>query len=38
MNLVVVAADAFGFLLAWEFMSLTSWALVMATARSSRRN
>lgn len=30
MNLVVLAADAFSFLLAWEFMSLTSWALVMA--------
>jgi len=30
MNLVVLADDAFGFLVAWEFMSLTSWALVMA--------
>jgi hydrogenase-4 component B len=30
MNLVVLADDAFSFLLAWEFMSLTSWALVMA--------
>jgi formate hydrogenlyase subunit 3/multisubunit Na+/H+ antiporter MnhD subunit len=30
MNLVAVADDAFTFLLAWEFMSLTSWALVMA--------
>ena len=30
MNLVVIAADAFSFLLSWEFMSLTSWALVMA--------
>ena len=30
MNLVVIAADAFGFLLAWEFMSLASWALVSA--------
>jgi len=30
MNLVVVAADAFSFLLSWEFMSLSSWALVMA--------
>jgi hydrogenase-4 component B len=30
MNLVVVADDAFAFLFAWEFMSLTSWALVMA--------
>jgi hydrogenase-4 component B len=33
MNLVVLAADAFTFLLAWEFMSLTSWALVMAHHR-----
>ncbi len=30
MNLVVLADDAFTFLLTWEFMSLTSWALVMA--------
>jgi hydrogenase-4 component B len=30
MNLVLLADDAFTFLLAWEFMSLTSWALVMA--------
>lgn len=30
MNLVVLSADAFGFLVAWEFMSLSSWALVMA--------
>ncbi|MBV9634854.1 MAG: hydrogenase 4 subunit B [Methylobacteriaceae bacterium] len=28
MNLTVLAADAFSFLLAWEFMSLSSWALV----------
>ena len=34
MNLVVLADDAFGFLLAWEFMSLTSWALVMAHHRA----
>jgi formate hydrogenlyase subunit 3/multisubunit Na+/H+ antiporter MnhD subunit len=33
MNLVVVANDAFSFLLAWEFMSLSSWALVMAHHR-----
>jgi len=33
MNLVLVADDAFTFLLAWEFMSLTSWALVMAHHR-----
>ncbi|MDQ5908401.1 MAG: hydrogenase-4 component [Pseudomonadota bacterium] len=30
MSLVVLADDAFTFLFAWEFMSLTSWALVMA--------
>ena len=30
MKLVVVADDAFTFLFAWEFMSLSSWALVMA--------
>ncbi|HFC05265.1 MAG TPA: hydrogenase 4 subunit B, partial [Rhizobiales bacterium] len=30
MNLVVLADDAFTFLLAWELMSLTSWALVMS--------
>ncbi len=30
MNLVVVADDAFTFLFSWEFMSLSSWALVMA--------
>jgi len=30
MNLVVLADDAFTFLFSWEFMSLTSWALVMA--------
>lgn len=33
MNLVVLADDAFSFLLAWEFMSLTSWALVVAQHR-----
>jgi len=33
MNLVVMADDAFTFLLSWEFMSLTSWALVMAHHR-----
>ncbi len=33
MNLVVIADDAFTFLLAWEFMSLSSWALVMARHR-----
>ena len=30
MNLVVIADDAFTFLFTWEFMSLSSWALVMA--------
>jgi formate hydrogenlyase subunit 3/multisubunit Na+/H+ antiporter MnhD subunit len=30
MNLVVIADDAFTFLFTWEFMSLASWALVMA--------
>jgi hydrogenase-4 component B len=33
MNLVVLADDAFSFLLSWEFMSLSSWALVMAHHR-----
>jgi hydrogenase-4 component B len=33
MNLVVFADDAFTFLLAWEFMSLTSWAIVLANHR-----
>ncbi len=33
MNLVVVADDAFTFLLSWEFMSLASWALVMVHHR-----
>jgi len=30
MNLVVLADDAYTFLLAWEFMSLASWAMVVA--------
>lgn len=30
MDLVIVADDAFTFLVSWEFMSLASWALVMA--------
>ena len=30
MNLVVLANDAFSYLLSWEFMSLASWALVIA--------
>ena len=36
MNLVLLADDAFTFLLAWEFMSLTSWALVLARPRGGR--
>ena len=35
MNLVVLADDAFTFLFTWEFMSLSSWALVMAHHRAS---
>jgi len=35
MTLVVLADDAFTFLLTWEFMSLASWALVMAHHRDS---
>jgi hydrogenase-4 component B len=34
MNLVVLADDAFSFLVSWEFMSLSSWALVMANHRA----
>src|SRR5260370_8609717 len=30
MNLFVMGDDAFTFLVSWEFMSLSSWALVMA--------
>ncbi len=33
MNLVVMASDAFSYLLCWEFMSLASWALVMTHHR-----
>ena len=33
MNLVCVADDAFAFLVSWEFMSLSSWALVLAHHR-----
>ena len=33
MTLVVLADDAFTFLLCWEFMSLSSWALVMSHHR-----
>ena len=38
MNLVVLAADAFTFLLSWEFMSLASWALVMAHHRETENS
>jgi hydrogenase-4 component B len=34
MTLVLLADDAFTFLFSWEFMSLSSWALVMAHHRS----
>lgn len=34
MSLVVLAADAFSFLLAWELMSLVSWALVVSGHRA----
>ncbi len=39
MNAVLVADDAFSFLVAWEFMSLASWALVLSdhTKAESRR-
>jgi formate hydrogenlyase subunit 3/multisubunit Na+/H+ antiporter MnhD subunit len=33
MTLVVIADDAFTFLISWEFMSLSSWALVIAHHR-----
>jgi formate hydrogenlyase subunit 3/multisubunit Na+/H+ antiporter MnhD subunit len=33
MNLVVLADDAFTFLVSWEFMSLASWALVLSSHR-----
>jgi formate hydrogenlyase subunit 3/multisubunit Na+/H+ antiporter MnhD subunit len=33
MNLVIFADDAFTFLLSWEFMSLASWAIVLASHR-----
>ena len=35
MNLVLLSADAFSFLVSWEFMSLSSWALVIAHHRAS---
>jgi formate hydrogenlyase subunit 3/multisubunit Na+/H+ antiporter MnhD subunit len=33
MNLALLADDAFAFLLSWEFMSLASWLLVLASHR-----
>ena len=33
MNVVLLADDAYTFLLSWEFMSIASWALVMAHHR-----
>jgi formate hydrogenlyase subunit 3/multisubunit Na+/H+ antiporter MnhD subunit len=33
MNAVLIADDAFTFLFAWEFMSLVSWALILANHR-----
>ena len=35
MNLVLLAQDAFSFLVGWELMSLASWALVLSEHRSS---
>ena len=35
MNVVLLADDAFTFLVGWEFMSLASWALVLAHHRES---
>jgi formate hydrogenlyase subunit 3/multisubunit Na+/H+ antiporter MnhD subunit len=34
MNVVLLAQDAFSFLVGWEVMSLTSWALVVSEDRS----
>ncbi len=34
MNLVLLANDAFSFLVGWEFMSLASWALVVSEHRN----
>ncbi|KAB2851480.1 MAG: hydrogenase 4 subunit B [Hyphomicrobiaceae bacterium] len=33
MNIVLLADDAFSFLVSWEFMSLSSWALVISSHR-----
>ena len=37
MSLVLLADDAFTFLLSWEFMSLASWALGDGARRGRRR-
>ena len=37
MNLVLLAQDAFSFLLGWELMSLASWALVVSEDRSAEQ-
>ncbi len=37
MNMVVLADDAFTFLISWELMSLTSWALVMSNEEKETR-
>lgn len=34
MNVVLIAGDAFSFLVGWEFMSLASWALVVSDDRN----
>ncbi len=34
MNMVLLADDAFSFLVSWEFMSLSSWLLVLSDHRS----
>src|SRR5258708_13703576 len=34
MNLVLLAQDAFSFLVGWEFMSVASWALVVSDHNS----
>jgi formate hydrogenlyase subunit 3/multisubunit Na+/H+ antiporter MnhD subunit len=36
MNLVLLADDAYSFLLSWELMSLASWALVMTRHRAAK--
>ncbi len=36
LNAVLLAADIYGFLVAWEFMSLSSWALVVSDHASEK--